>query len=204
MLPALALLAGYALETAGQREIPWILFAVCWCFIVLSRRDVFFEMTPAQISDSTYGRNEFEVYPDVGDYLRDIRLPDATLAVLGSEPELLFYAHRRSVTGYIYMYDLVEDQPLREKMQREMISERWSKGKPGFVVFVNLSPSWLPSRPEDFEAIRQWLIHYTDTFYEPFGVATFPPTGIFWGTNCFERVPPPARFLWVFKRKENP
>jgi hypothetical protein len=87
-------------------------------------------------------------------------------------------------------------------MQREMISEV-EQGKPGFVVFVNLTPSWLPSRPEDFEAIRQWLIHYTDTFYEPFGVATFPPTAIFWGTNSFEHVPSPARFLWIFKRKEN-
>jgi hypothetical protein len=202
LLPALALLAGYALETAGRRKTPWILFAASWCFIVLSRREVFFEMTPAQISDSTYGRNQFEVYPDIGDYLKTHTPADATVAVLGSEPELLFYAHRRSVTGYIYMYDLVQEQPLREKMQREMISEV-EQGKPDLVVFVNLTPSWLPSRSEDFEAIRQWLIRYTDTFYEPFGVATFPPTAIVWGKNSFERVPPQARFLWIFKRKEH-
>jgi hypothetical protein len=159
-------------------------------------------MTPEQISDKTYGRNDFEAYPAIGDYLKTHTPPGATLAILGSEPELLFYAHRRSVTGYIYMYDLVEGQPLREKMQREMIDEV-EQGKPDLVAFVNLAPSWLPSRPEDFEAIHQWLMHYTERFYEPFGVATFPPTAILWGANSFERVPPAARFLWIFKRKEN-
>jgi hypothetical protein len=202
LLPAIALLTGYALEAADKRTIPWILFVVCWSLIVFSRRDVFFEMTAEQISDRTYGRNDFEAYPAIGDYLRTHTPAGATLAILGSEPELLFYAHRRSVTGYIYMYDLVEDQPLREKMRREMIDEV-EQGKPDLVVFVNLTPSWLPSRPEDFEAIHQWLIPYTERFYEPFGVATFPPTGIFWGTNSFERVPSAARFLWIFKRKES-
>jgi hypothetical protein len=202
VLPAIALLTGYALEAADRRTVPWILFVVSWGLIVFSRRDVFFEMTPRQISGRTYGRNDFAAYPAIGDYLRTHTLPGATLAILGSEPELLFYAHRRSVTGYIYMYDLVEDQPLREKMRREMIDEV-EQGKPDLVVFVNLTPSWLPSRPEDFEAIHQWLTHYTEKSYEPFGVATFPPTGIFWGTNSFERVPSAARFLWIFKRKES-
>jgi hypothetical protein len=200
LLPAIALLVGYALEAAETRPIPWTLFVVCWCVIAFSRKDVFFEMTPEQISDQTYGRNNFEAYPILGHYLKSHTPPDATMAILGSEPELLFYAHRRSVTGYIYMYDLVENQPLREKMQREMIGEV-EQGKPDLVVFVNLTPSWLPSRPEDFAAIHQWLMQYTENLYEPFGVGTFPPTHFFWGTNSFNHVPPPARFLWVFKRK---
>jgi hypothetical protein len=202
LLPSIALLAGYALQAAAWRKIPWILFAVCWSVIVLNRRDVFFAMTLEQISDKTYGRNNFEAYPAIGDYLRSHTPPGATMAILGSEPELLFYAHRRSVTGYIYMYDLVEDQPLREKMQRELIDEV-ENGKPDLVVFVNLTPSWLPSRPENLAAIHQWLMHYTESFYEPYGVATFPPTGVFWGTTSFERVPFKERFLWIFKRKES-
>jgi hypothetical protein len=201
LLPAFSLLTGCALEAAAARKAPWILFGVCWILATAGRRDVFFELTPEQISARTYGRNAFPVYPSIGDYLKTHTPESATLAVLGSEPELLFYADRRSITGYIYMYDLVEDQPLREKMRREMMSEV-EQGRPDFIVFVNLTPSWMPSRPEYFEVIQQWLVHYTETFYEPFGVATFPPTAIYWGNDSFQRVPPRDRFLWIFKRRE--
>ena len=40
--------------------------------------------------------------------LREHSAPDARIAILGSEPEILFYARRHSATGYIYMYDLLE------------------------------------------------------------------------------------------------
>jgi len=36
--------------------------------------------------------------------------PTDTIAVLGSEPEIYFYSHRISATGYIYTYPLMEPQ----------------------------------------------------------------------------------------------
>ena len=37
----------------------------------------------------------------VADYLKSHCAPDARIAVMGSEPEIFFYAHRRSATGHI-------------------------------------------------------------------------------------------------------
>jgi 4-amino-4-deoxy-L-arabinose transferase-like glycosyltransferase len=201
LLPAIALLTGEALASAAARTLPWILFAACWVFVVVVHRDAFFEWSPEQVSGFTYWRNAFQVYPAIGDYIRANTPGAATMAVLGSEPELMFYARRRSVTGYIYMYDLVEDQPLREQMKREMIGEV-ERGHPDLVIFVNSSPSWMPSRPENFDGIKQWLEQFTDKLYEPFGVATYAPYTIYWGRGSFERVPAKDRFLWIFKRKE--
>ncbi|MGA2173385.1 MAG: glycosyltransferase family 39 protein [Verrucomicrobiota bacterium] len=202
LLPAIALLTGEALAAAAERKAPWIFFAACWVFLVAIHREAFFKWKPDQVSGFTYWRNAFQVYPPIGEYLKTNTPAGATLAVLGSEPELLFYAHRRSVTGYIYMYDVVEDQPLREQMEREMIGEV-ERGRPDFVIFVNSGLSWIPSRSEDFEAIKQWMEQYTDKFYEPYGLATFPPYTIYWGKGSFQRVPSAQRFVWIFKRKGN-
>jgi len=144
--------------------------------------------------------NEFQVYPVIADYLQRHSAPAATFAVLGSEPELFFYAHRRSVTGYIYMYDLVQDQPFRQRMEKEMVSEV-EQGRPDYVVFVNVVYSWLPYRPESFQTLKDWIFQYTENHYDPCGVVTFTPNQYFWGPDCFQRVPLGHRFLMIFERK---
>ena len=57
------------------------------------------------------------------------------IAVLGSEPEVLFYADRPSATGYIYMYSLTERQPLAAGMQQELIQDVTAT-RPLYVVLV--------------------------------------------------------------------
>jgi hypothetical protein len=64
------------------------------------------------------------------------------VAVLGSEPEIYFYAQRHSATGYIYTYALTEEQAYASTMQREFIREVES-AVPEFVVYVLIEPSWL-------------------------------------------------------------
>jgi hypothetical protein len=161
------------------------------------------EWTPAETAARLYPVNNFQVYPVIGAYLDQQAAPSAKIAVLGSEPELMFYAHRRSVTGYIYMYDLVQGQPYRERMVREMTNEV-EQGRPDYVVFVNLTTSWLPDPPEIRQGIQRWLEDYTDRLYKPYGVVTFPPNQYFWGPDCLRRVPPDHRFITLFERKDLP
>ena len=47
----------------------------------------------------------------------------ARIAVIGSEPQIYFYAHRRSASGFIYVYDLVQLHRYAGPFQREMIGE---------------------------------------------------------------------------------
>src|SRR5262249_13974303 len=67
------------------------------------------------------------------EYVRAHAGPGARIAVIGSEPEIYFYAHRRSATGYIYTYPLMERQSLAAKMQQEMSAEI-EKANPEYVV----------------------------------------------------------------------
>jgi len=210
MLPAVALLCAVAFDVPARRlaslraspllrSMPWVIFCLLWAFVAWTHRAVFFELSPAEATAEMYPVNDFQIYPEVGAYLDGHTPPDATLAVLGSEPELLFYARRRSVTGYIYMYDLVQEQPFREKMEREMMDEI-ERGKPDFLVVVNLKLSWLADSRAKVGTLRRWMRDCTEGHYEPFGaVAAGPNHRCFWGPDSFQRAP--NRFLSIYERK---
>ena len=89
-------------------------------------------------------------------------------AVFGSEPEILFYSQRRSATGYIYTYSLLEPHPAAARMQDEMIAEV-EANRPDFLVVVEVEESWNP-QPESPEKIVKWMRTYALQF-EVVGVA---------------------------------
>jgi len=210
MLPVVALLAAKAAAMAAARlsgrplalvrAAPWIFLGILSIGDIWSHRLIFLEWTSEEAAVQMYPDNYFQVYPVIADYLRTHSPPSATLAVLGSEPELPFYAHRRSVTGYIYMYDLVEEQPYRQRMEREMISEV-EQGRPDFIVFVNVFFSWLPFPSGIDNGIRAWLTKYCESQYEPYGVVTFPPNQYCFRPDCLSLVPAGNRFITIFRRK---
>ena len=60
----------------------------------------------------------------------------------GSEPQIYFYSHRHSATGYIYTYPLMEPQKYARQMQSEMIHEIES-AQPKYLISITMSLSWL-------------------------------------------------------------
>ena len=72
----------------------------------------FFSSDPRSACRRVYLSNPFVECPIIAEYLKKNTEADDTIAVLGSEPEIFFDAQRRSATGYIYTYGLVEVQPL--------------------------------------------------------------------------------------------
>ena len=104
----------------------------------------------------------------IGDYLKAHTSPSESIAVIGSEPEIYFYSQRRSATGYIYTYALMEEQPYALTMQKEMVSEI-EQARPKYLVFVNVSLSWL-RRPESPQFLFDWVQKYVADGYEPAGI----------------------------------
>jgi hypothetical protein len=135
---------------------------------VWQQQDFFFFWTPEAACRRVYFPNPFVECPVIADYLAKNTTPEQTVAVLGSEPEVYFDARRRSATGYIYTYGLVEEQPLARQMQEEMIREI-EAAKPEFIVFVQVPTSWL-ANPKSETLIFQWANSYLARFYRPTGV----------------------------------
>ena len=104
--------------------------------------DFFFRATPREASRLAYGTNPFPEAIDVAKFIRENSDPGDRVAVIGSEPQIYFYADRRAATGYIYTYALMETHPFAAKMQAEMMAEI-ERAAPRFVVYVNVYASWL-------------------------------------------------------------
>ncbi len=124
------------------------------CYTLYLQSPFLFVLSPLQACRLTYWGNPFLEAPVVAEYLRKHSTPDQTIAVLGSEPEIFFDAHRNSATGYIYTYGLMEPQPLAGKMQDEMIQEI-EAAQPEFIVLTNIGFSWLPQNNE--RRIFDWV-----------------------------------------------
>ena len=125
--------------------------------------------TPRDLSRTIYGHNPFIEAVEIGKYIRDRTDKNDRIAVLGSEPEIYFYAGRKSATGYIYTYALMEPQPFAAKMQAEMIREIESV-HPRYLVFSWVDYSWM-AQPESDQGIVSWGNAYVRNCYDPVGVA---------------------------------
>jgi Dolichyl-phosphate-mannose-protein mannosyltransferase len=213
LLPAVSLLVSVAVSSVTSalvernsstllKIVPGIAFLVAFAISILGQREFLFETDPADLPRAIYGMQPFPEALEIGEYLRAHSGPAARIAVLGSEPEIYFYAHRRSATGYIYTYALMEEQPYALAMQQEMISEIEGT-RPEFVVLVNVPPSWLDSA-KSHRDIFTWMARYFPDNYEPVGVADIQSpdhTEYRWGEESSHYRPRSPYVVWVLRRK---
>ncbi len=181
LLPAAALDAGaFALVlekaaakyTTRSKAIEFgVLVAVAAVLLtgVFSTGRVLGASTPDQFSRSVYGANPFPESVKVAEYIKKNTKPEDRIAVLGSEPQICFYAHRRPATEHIYMYGLMEPQPFALRMQEEMIAQV-EKSEPPFLVLATAYTSWL-QRPESEKRVFSWMQGYIANYYQPVMVA---------------------------------
>jgi hypothetical protein len=179
MLPAVALLAGFAVafsaEWLSRRSPKWlaaapvlVFLAVCG-YSIATQRDFLFYLDAETACRSIYAPNPFPEALKIADYIQTHTAPDARIAVLGSEPEIYFYSHRHSATGFIYTYELMEEQKFASAMQGQMIKEI-EAARPEFLVFVDVGYSWFP-RPRSDTMIFDWAKKYLQENYELVGLA---------------------------------
>jgi hypothetical protein len=134
---------------------------------VLAQEQLYFRMTPVQVSRALYGANPFPESPEIARYIAERTGPEDRIAVLGSEPQIPFYARRRSATGHVYAYGLMEVQPLAHGMQEQMAREV-EAARPAYIVWTLVPTSWL-ARPGSDTWILGWARDYVSRGYELVG-----------------------------------
>ena len=149
-----------------------------------------------------YGANPFPESLEIARYIKENSSEHDRIAVLGSEPQIYFYAKRRAATGYLYTYPLMEPQPYARKMQQEMIGEIES-AHPEFLVLVHVRTSWL-ERPNSEKMIFTWSKSYKQKHYKLVGIIDIlstEKTVSRWGDECAGYVARSKYWLAVFQRK---
>ncbi len=175
LLPVVAMLAGvgvsFATEAMSGRSrsvaaMPLVIFVLCFAFCVGWQRTIYFRMSPVEAIRAIYDANGFIPAVAVADYVREHSPTDAKIAVLGSEPEIYFYSHRHSATGYLYMYSLIVHQKYTARMRDEMLEEL-EANRPLYVIYVDVWDDWGPEGggPE-LEEFLPRLREFMSRYYE--------------------------------------
>jgi hypothetical protein len=154
--PSLALWAGFGmwraavaagrLVTPSQRALAYAgISAVAIAPPLCANLKYFCRLTSDQISRTIYGQNPFVEAERIADHLQRHTPPNGTVFILGSEPEILFHARRRSATKYIIFYPLTG--PYRDVKEKQLgVADELARNKPEFIVLVNLQTSLLRRR----------------------------------------------------------
>jgi hypothetical protein len=144
-----------------RHSVPMFLVILCAGYGIYRERAYLLLLPPDRVSRLVYDVNPFPESLIVARYLREHTLPTERIAVLGSEPQIYFYAGRRSASRHIYMYGLMEPHRYAESMQRELISDI-EAAQPKYLVFVGVPASWLINREAPqvlFERVDSYLDH---------------------------------------------
>ena len=171
---AVSMLSGVAVSTSmiylSQRFSPYlktipVIFIILGLGFPVWQQSDFFRANLIDANRMIYVRSN-PLSPEslvIATYIKNHSSKEDIIAVIGSEPQIYFYANRKSATGYIYMFGLVEPQVYASQMQKEMIREIES-AKPRYVVVVNEMSSWY-MRPKSDPYIIYWTDKYLKDHY---------------------------------------
>jgi hypothetical protein len=207
-LPAVAIAAGVAPAAAARLLARWppiaravaaVLLIVPAVHTVWNERFVLLQATPLQASRRIYGWNPFPESLVIADYIKNHTSRDDRIAVIGSEPQIYFYAERPAATSYIYMYPLMERHPYAARMQSEMIRQI-EAARPTFLVYVRVYTSWLAT-PESEQALSRWLPEYGRQFERVGVVDMTEPIRYVWGDEARTYSPRSELWLGLWRRR---
>jgi hypothetical protein len=199
---SIARLVGKHQSTSAPPAIALTIVAATLLVSLWSNRAHYFERSPAEIARATFGGNPFPEALAIAEHIGTRTTSDETILVMGSEPELPFYARRRSATRYIYMYPLVERQPYARRMQEEMIVEV-EAARPAYIVFAAVAASWTMNDDSERHLLK-WFDAYSREHYELVGCIDVrdEETVYIWGPSARVFRPVSNAWLRVYRRRE--
>lgn len=206
LLPAISFLVAAAVIISEKllrphrflRFLPALAFICAFSCAIVRQRQFLFAFDPITACRFEYDLNPFPEAPAIAQFLQSHSSPTDTIAVLGAEPEIFFYAHRNSATGFIYSYPLLEEQPYALPMQQKMISEI-EAARPEFIVLVPIS--WGRMHPQAPTLALDWARNYLLENYTPAKSFNVPADSSQW-----DAAPAAAHFtrpyaIQIFQRK---
>jgi hypothetical protein len=126
-----------------------------------------FVYTPAEAVRKIYPGNFFAEMPEFAQRIETVTPVETPVFIFGAEPELLFYAHRRSATRYIFLFPLYG--PYGDIRERQMAAVREIEhAQPSTVVYLPNALFFVAGTDQYF---TEWSLAYLrDNFYPDTGL----------------------------------
>jgi hypothetical protein len=209
LIPAVALAGGLGAADLARRgragtAIAALLVVATALFPLWRDRVFLLEKDDRIAMRRLYGPQPFAEAVEIARYLRENDQPGDRLAVLGSEPQILFLSGIPSATGYMYTYPMMEPHRLAVWMQEDLM-RRLEAEPPRWVVLVSARSSWWEPYGEVPKPILPWMDRFIPEHYEAVGVADVVDpyrTVYLWEDAARDYKAKSPTSLWVFRRRE--
>jgi len=144
-----------------------------------------FGKTPEELNLWIYGRlNPFIEAQIAGQKLAEMTDPSERVYVLGSEPEILFYAKRRSSSRFINLFPVILKTPIRSFYEQEAIASL-RENPPSAIVIAKGFPSGLGIEQESIE-LEKYVSDQLAKDYRILGGYVLGYSGGYWLNNITE------------------
>lgn len=190
----------------GGPVLPVFVVLLAFAWPVASLAMYYAPLDNDQLSHRLYPPAMFPEYVSLGDYLAERTSPDDTIGVLGSEPQIFFYAKRRSASGHVYMYPLTERHPYARQLQRQFIDDLES-ARPRYVLVTTHSNSWINTTGGDFSNLDAWFNANLSQSYRVVGIALLAGPGrveYLWDAEAADATVRAAAAIVIYERREEP
>ena len=141
-----------------------------------------FGLSSEEISYWIYGTsNPFVESKIISGKIDEITKPNDYVFVGGSEPQILYYANRKSSSRFVITYPFVINTPVQLKYQKEAIGEL-EKNVPQAIVISQRTESglWNETSPQDF---KNYLFNLIDKKYHLVGGYISEGGNMYWQDN---------------------
>jgi hypothetical protein len=213
VLPATALLFGIGIRFIFRifssaslpilRYFPPILTVTITILGTLAAHwDVLYQFSPAKVTETVYHQHPFPYSTLIAKIIKEKSSREDRIAIIGNEPQFLFYSQRRSATSFIYTYSIAEDQPLAEQFRFEMMHQVES-ASPKLLIYTSIQPDWY-KKPKGWEELEKWFFSFAKLHYTP--IARFEYYNIkdtLLVTDIDSLLKKPAHLFWITIYEKN-
>jgi hypothetical protein len=174
VLPAVALFFGigiryifHVFSSASSSIVRYLppIFVITIAILgtIAAHWDVLYEFSAPKVTQTVYNQHPFSFSEIIAKIIKEKTSKEDRIAIMGNEPQFLFYSQRRSATSFIYTYSIAEDQPFAEQFRLEMMHQVESV-TPKLLIYTNIQPEWY-KKPKCMEELDEWFMNYSKLYY---------------------------------------
>jgi hypothetical protein len=165
------------------------------------QKSYYFHPNYELILRQVYGNNPFPEAREIGNFINSHTKPEDNITLIGSEPQIYFYTHKKSPSRHAYFTAVVNAIPQHYSWQREFVKDV-EKQKPKYIVFFNHSISLLV-QPNVDQYVFEWANKYLTANYKVVGVIDMPDgqqTTYVWNENVNTYKPQGKNVIYIFEK----
>ena len=212
LLPALCLLIGVSfyfvkgllskfVNSKVTVSVVFGIFVIAVGRDITNQREYYFNPDYTKILRQVYNGNPFPESIIIADFIKERTTKTDTIALIGSEPQVYFYADRRCPSKHSYFEYLVFGHPKHVEWQKEFMSDI-EKAMPKYMVLFFHRLSLMGDPNADMEIYTRFF-ELADAHYRVVGVADMAPSGTVyvWNEDLEGFRPKGPHRILIYERK---